>query len=434
MRNFYTLGFYLALPFILLRHIWRTRGNKNHLKRMTERLGFYVFEQERESIWLHAVSYGEVVAAGPLVKMLLEHFQSPRIIITTMTLTGAVRVETTWKENKNIRHVYLPYDIPFAIKRFMGHFNPQIGIIMETELWPNLLYMAGKNHLPLLLANARLSPMSFKGYQRITRFISPFLKNLSIIAAQSTEDADRYVSLGIPSKKVVILGNMKFDIIPSEQQITHGKTIKTQLPFDYIITAASTHDTEEEQLLDAYALIKQSYPRSLLILVPRHPQRFDEVANLCIKKGHSVIRRSSDMLPNDTTTVYLGDTMGELYYFYALADIAFVGGSLVPVGGHNLLEPAALKLPIVTGPFLFNFKVIKQLLCETDTLHIVSSQEALVEVFKNLLQDLAYRQEIGSKGFDILAKNQGATSRHFQLVSSLMSHHPCAPANSAVRA
>jgi 3-deoxy-D-manno-octulosonic-acid transferase len=420
MRYLYTVGFYFALPFILLRAIFRARNQKKHLKRIGERLGFYPFKSVTDTIWLHAVSYGEAVAAEPLLKQLKENFPSTKIYITTMTSTGAIRIENTWKNDQQIRHVFLPYDVPFAIKRFFRHVKPSLGIIMETELWPNLLYLAGAHRIPLILANARLSPRSFSKYQRVAKFMLPFLKNITLVAAQSPEDADRFMALGIENKQVTTLGNLKFDVKPPWQQISTGLEVKQKLPFEHIIVAASTHASEEEQLLDAFLLTKQQFPKALLVLVPRHPERFDEVANLCTKRGYHLVRRSSQNLPEENTSVYLGDTMGELYYFYALADIAFVGGSLIPVGGHNLLEPAALKLPIVTGPNLFNFKLIAELLRETDTLHIAANHNELYELFKRLLQDGNYRQQIGLAGFQVLAKNQGATERHIAAIISLI--------------
>lgn len=420
MRRLYTTVFYLALPFILLRAAWKAHRAKDNFKRMWERLGFYSSQQETSSLWLHAVSYGEAVAAEPLIKALQQGYPNFRIVVTTMTFTGANRVKTTFKDDEQILHLYLPYDVPSAMVRFFNHIQPLVGIIMETELWPNLLYLAGKHKLPLLIANARLSPRSYKGYQRIVKFMAPFLNNLYQVCAQTEEDADRFKGLGLQDHQVSIFGNLKFDITPPSQQIQAGALLKKQLPFELVWVAASTHANEEEQLLDLYTSLKKIFPSSLLILVPRHPQRFDEVASLCRKKGHSYVRRSEQTLPTSDTSVLLGDTMGELYFFYALADVAFVGGSLVPIGGHNLLEPAALKLPIVTGPHLFNFTAISHLLQKTGTLHQGARPEELHAIFTKLFSEKTYREEIGAAGFKIIAENQGATERHLQLISSLV--------------
>lgn len=421
MRQIYTLAYYCALPLIILRTLWRTRKNKDHIRRLGERLGFVQFN-ERCSIWLHAVSYGEAIAAEPLIKNLKLTYPDQAIVITTMTLTGAIRVETTWKTDARIHHFYLPYDIPFAIKRFLKRVKPRIGIIMETELWPNLLDMAGKQNLPLLLANARLSERSFKGYLKIARLISPLLKNITQIAAQSEEDQTRFVQLGAREEQTCTLGNLKFDITPPLTLIDQGTEMKTKLSFEPIIVAASTHPNEEEQLLTVFSKIKESHPRALLVLVPRHPERFDEVSQLCLKKGFAIARRSRNELPNNTQSVFIGDTMGEMYLYYALADIAFVGGSLIPLGGHNLLEPAALKLPIVTGPHLFNFKIISALLIETGSLHVASNYEGLLPIFSQLIEDKAYAVKVGQAGFEVLARNRGATDKHIHLIKSLIAN------------
>jgi 3-deoxy-D-manno-octulosonic-acid transferase len=418
MKYLYTVAFYLALPFILLRTTWRARKRKDQLKRLGERLGFYKGEREKNSIWLHAVSYGEVVAAESLLKRLKALYPAVPIVITTMTLTGAIRVNSIWQKDSQIRHLYLPYDIPFAMSRFFDHVNPSVGIIMETELWPNMLYIAGKKKIPLLLANARLSLRSLAGYKKIYALVSPLLRNISYIAAQSEQDAERFIELGSPQKQVTVLGNLKFDITPSDKQITESQEIKKLLPFDSILIAASTHANEEEQLLDIYERLREKFGQLLLIIVPRHPERFDDVAHICQKRGHRIARRSFQELPVENTSVFLGDTMGELYFFYGLADLAFVGGSLVPVGGHNLLEPAALKLPIVTGPHLFNFTAISQMLKDTKTLHIGATSEELYAIFYQLLKDKTYCQQVGQQGFEILEKNRGATDRHLEVVSN----------------
>lgn len=417
MRKFYTAIFYSILPLILLRAVWRQRGAAKELKKLAERIGFYAAEQPTDSIWLHAVSYGEAVAAEPLIKQLRSFFPHQLIVVTTMTLTGAVRIQSSWKQDSLVKHYYLPYDLPFFIKRFFKQAKPRFGILMETELWPNLLYLAGKRKLPLFLANARLSPKSFQGYQQIKKFMSPLLQNLTFVAAQSEEDAQRFSALGVPEHRVSNLGNVKFDILPPAEQIAAGIALKSQLPSDLILVAASTHANEEEQILTVYAKLRQHYPQLLLVLVPRHPQRFDEVAALCSSTGLTITRRSAQQMPSADTQVYLGDSMGELYFYYALADVAFVGGSLVPIGGHNLLEPAAVKLPIVSGPHLRNFKTISALLHEVKALYTADNADELFEIIKGLFDDRDVREQAGRAGYEILAKNQGATDRHLSVIT-----------------
>lgn len=418
MRLVYTFCFYLALPVILLRALWRS---KDPLNKGLERISLYNWKPLDNTLWIHAVSYGEAIAAEPLIQQLRIKYPNNLICVTTMTSTGANRVQTRWKEDDNIRHIYLPYDIPLVIKRFFHHIKPKIGIIMETELWPNLLYLAGKNNIPLMLANARLSIRSFQGYKRLRFFIKPLLKNINLIASQSEQDALHFRQLGAIESNVKMFGNLKFDINPPLQQITDGQKLKQQLPFDLILIAASTHQGEEDLLIDAFAQIKRQYPYSLLILVPRHPQRFNEIALKCQKQGYQVARRSLNQLPDKEHDIYLGDSMGELYFYYALADIAFVGGSLVPVGGHNLLEPAALKLPIVTGPHLFNFNIISNRLLAAKALYIAKCPDSLLSLLNALCADKDKRQQTGLRGFAVLDQYKGATLRHINEIEKILS-------------
>lgn len=418
MRYIYTVLFYLALPFILIRLFWRSYRSK-HSPRLLERLGFYNFKSIHQSIWLHAVSYGEAVAAEPLIKLLRAHYPKMDMFISTMTATGASRVTAMWKNDAGIHHVYCPYDIPFAVNRFFKAINPKFAIIMETELWPNILHIAGQNGVPILLANARLSPASFDGYKRIAHFLRPYLKNITKIAAQSKQDADRFLALGVLPSSVVMTGNLKFDIEPPFDQIEKGKALKGTLAREHVIIASSTHPEEEEQVLKVFESLQKLFPTLLLILVPRHPQRFDEVASLCLRRGHVVTRRSQQQIPDDKTTIFLGDSMGELYYYYAQSDIAFVGGSLVPVGGHNLLEPAAVQLPIVTGKYLFNFTAISQWLTESGTLSITHNEEELYSTLTQLLKDEKLREQQGAAGYQVVQQNQGAARTHLEMITQL---------------
>jgi 3-deoxy-D-manno-octulosonic-acid transferase len=422
MRYLYTAAFFLALPFIFLRAAWRSRRDPHNFKKIGERLGFYQSFEEPQSIWVHAVSYGEAVAAEPLITKLRATFPDFPIIVTTMTLTGAIRIQAVSRHDSNIRHCFVPYDFPFAIKRFLGTFKPKLCIIMETELWPNLLFLAGRHEVPIFLANARLSPNSFKGYQRIRKFISPLLQNITFVAAQSALDANRFKDLGLPIERVADLGNLKFDVKAPQGQLEKGLSLKQNLPFDLIWVAGSTHAKEEEQILDVFIRLKQQVDKALLILIPRHPERFDEVAALCLKKGQSIRRRSDKQLPDENCSVWLGDSMGEMYFYYALADVVFVGGSLVPVGGHNILEPATLKRPIITGPHLFNFVSISNLLQKANALHIISNSDELYTTLLKLASEELYRKEMGENGFNALSSHQGATDRYLAALSPLMTN------------
>lgn len=422
MRYLYTAAFYLILPFILIRVLWRNRQNPDIQKRIWERLGFFTIQQDATpSIWVHAVSYGEAVAAEPLLKQLRTHFPTHKIYITTMTGTGASRVQSTWKSDHYIKHLFVPYDIPFAIKRFIKKTKPMIGIIMETEIWPNILHITGKLNLPVLLANARLSALSMKRYQRVNRFMMPAFNNISKVAAQSRLDAQHFSTLGFAKNRISVAGNLKFDIDIPHEQINSGKELRASFSHSQVLIAASTHANEEEQIIELFTRLRVDHPNLLLILVPRHPYRFDEVASLCQRKGYEIARRSLQEHPTLTTQIYIGDTMGELYFYYALADIAFVGGSLVSVGGHNLLEPAAVKLPIVTGPHLYNFTAISGLLVEQGSLFVAANLEELYQTIQHLLADEDLRRLSGEKGFQVLAQNQGAATNHLQVVRELLS-------------
>jgi 3-deoxy-D-manno-octulosonic-acid transferase len=411
MRLIYTALFYLVLPFILIRLLIRNRKNADVKKRVMERLGFYKSPVTVPTIWLHAVSYGEAVAAEPLLKKLRSEYPTTPIVVTTMTATGALRIQGTYKNDEMITHLFVPYDVPFAINRFFKHTKPLIGILMETELWPNLLYCAQQTNIPIIIANARLSPKSLIGYQRILKFIGPFIRHINTVAAQSALDAEHFKQLGIDEDRIKVAGNLKFDTEIPTTQINLGKALRDKLPHENIIVAASTHASEEDQLLDVFTRLRSKYPELLLVLVPRHPHRFDEVAMLCQRKGYDVARRSKNELPDINTKVFLGDTMGELYLYYALSDIAFVGGSFVAVGGHNLLEPAAVKLPIITG-----------WLSSKGSLFVTQDSAQLHDQICDLLDDEALRKEAGLAGFQVLAENQGATLSHLQIVQAVLNN------------
>lgn len=421
MRRLYTALFYLILPFILIRLLVRNRKNPEVTHRLWERLGFYQQKRLPACLWLHAVSYGEAVAAEPLIKSLRAHYPEVTIVVTTMTATGAQRVQTTWQKDQHIKHIFVPYDLPFALKRFIKRFNPALIILMETEMWPNLLYVAGKSKLPVIIANARLSAKSLAGYQRIEKFILPFLENINSVAAQSTLDAEHFKALGIANQRVQVTGNLKFDIEIPTTLINLGKSLREKLPHSYVLVAASTHANEEEQLLEVFSRLCKDFPDLLLVLVPRHPYRFDEVATLCQRRGYAVARRSLNELPDVNTKIFLGDSMGELYMYYSLADVAFVGGSLIPVGGHNLLEPAAARVPIVTGPHLFNFTAISNMLAAEGSLYISQDLEELYQNVLQLLNDKDRRERAQDAGYQVFAQNQGATANHLLAIQALVS-------------
>lgn len=407
MRYLYNLLFYLILPFILLRLLWRSYQSPGYRHRIAERFGFINFSTTVKPVWVHAVSFGEAKLATILVENLLKLHPEIPFVVTTMTVTGSEQIRKNL--GPQVFHSYIPYDYPAAIKRFLNKLNPRLVIIMETELWPNVLHYCGQQNIPVLIANARLAERSIRGYQRINFFIRPMLQHITKVLAQSTADAERFVKLGIDKNKVSVVGNIKFDITPPKNSVT-----KNRLTW----IAASTHHGEDEIILKAFAKIREQLPEVLLILVPRHPERFDEVALLCQRSAFKISRRSENKNITANIDIFLGDTMGELWKFYATADVAFVGGSLIPQGGHNLLEPAALGLPIITGSYLANFKQVAELLQQADALNIVDNAQQLADEVIKLLQNPELRQQQGQQAKTVVETNRGALEKHLQIIKS----------------
>ena len=417
MRYLYTFLFYLALPFVFLRLLWRSRRLKAYRSRLSERLGFYSFSMDK-CLWVHAVSVGETIAAVPLIKKLKElHPQIP-ILVTTMTPTGAARVQAAFGES--VTHLYIPYDLPGAMKRFLKATHPMVCVMMETELWPNLLAACARKKIPVCLVNARLSGKSARGYARVASLTREMLNEIDVIASQGEKDAERFIALGAPKKRVIVTGNLKFDMqLPTDLADKAVALRKTLGENRLIWVAASTHEGEEEIILKAQQLIREKIPNALLILVPRHPDRFDVVANLCAQT--STVRRSSGENCDANTSVYLGDTMGEMLLMYSVADAAFVAGSLIERGGHNILEPAALAKPIITGPYIFNFQEICDLFVSEKAQVMVNDAETLANQVIALLQDEALRKNYGDRALRVIQANRGALDRQVELIEAEVS-------------
>jgi 3-deoxy-D-manno-octulosonic-acid transferase len=414
LRFLYTILFYLALPFIFLRLLWRARLITDNRKRWLERLGFCPF-QLKECIWVHAVSVGETIAAVPLIKKLKEEYLNIPVVITTMTVTGAARVQALFGDE--ILHALIPYDLPGAVARFLKRIRPKIVIIMETELWPNLFAACKRQTIPIVIINARLSEKSMRGYQRVPTLTRNMLSAVKGIAAQGDADAKRFISLGMFADNVMVTGNIKFDLEMSANISTQSTILREQLGDKrFIWIAASTHPTEEEIILKAHRLIQINYPNALLILVPRHPDRFNAVANLCKQQQFNVARRSQKDICSLQTEVYLSDTMGELLLMYSVADVAFVGGSFVDIGGHNMLEPAALHKPIITGTFLYNFADIKDMLLIANGMRIVNNAEELAQLLQRFFSDSALCQQMGENAYHVIETNRGALAKQLELI------------------
>jgi 3-deoxy-D-manno-octulosonic-acid transferase len=347
-RLLYTLLIHLATPLILLRLLWRARKQPEYLQHLGERWGIYRTPVPERLIWIHAVSVGETRAAQPLIEALQAAWPEHRILLTGMTPTGRAAGHEVYGDG--VIQAYLPYDYPVAVDRFFRHFSPRFGVLMETEIWPNLLANARARQIPVILANARLSERSARGYGKLPALVRPAFGALQAVAAQTAGDAARIAALG--AARVTVCGNIKFDVTPGPEKISLGHAWREAIGQRRIWLAASTREGEEELLLAAWRRV--AVAGALLVLVPRHPQRFDQVAELLAREGVTFVRRSAG-LPQYDTAVWLGDSMGEMVAYYTLAEVAFVGGSLLPLGGQNLIEAAACGCPVVVGPHTFNF-------------------------------------------------------------------------------
>lgn len=414
MRALYSFLFYLILPFIFLRLLWRSRRAPLYRQRLGERLGFCP-ERLTQSIWIHTVSLGETIAAIPLIKILKERYPQSTMLITNMTPTGSERVKAAFGDS--VWNFYIPYDLPDCVARFLKHINPQVCIIMETELWPNLFAACKAHDIPLVVTNARLSEKSAHCYQRVKPIVTEMFTAITILAAQSQADADRFIELGMPREKIRVTGSLKFDLDIPEQLSEQGKQLRAQLGVDRPVwIAASTHPGEDELILTAHHRIRQKLPNALLLLVPRHLERFDSVAALVQQQGFSLVRRSQQVPCDEETAVYLGDTMGELMLLYAACDVACIAGSFAPIGGHNIIEPAALHKPIVTGPQLFNFAEISELMLQAEGMLKVQTTEELAVAVLQLLEDPSYRQRMSENAFTVVEKNRGALKKQVELI------------------
>ncbi len=410
-RFLYSVFFYFLLPAICLRLLWRSLRTPAYRQRWFERFGYFKLTGQNKIIWLHAVSVGETIAAAPLVKSMQTVYPTYRFMITTTTPTGSDRVRALFGDA--VEHCYAPYDLPGAVARFLDKLKPEMLIIMETELWPNTIAACYRRNIPVVLANARLSEKSFEAYRRVRRITQPMLKQLSLVAAQHGDDAQRFSSLGLPEEAISVTGNLKFDLSLDDEIRLKASALRVHWQANedrFIFLAASTHKGEDEQILEAFGLIKRQLPNVLLVLVPRHPERFESVAHLCKSAGFLISRRS-DQNVITSSDIVLGDTMGELNSFYGAADIAFVGGSLVPTGGHNIIEPAVWGIPILSGPHLFNFAESSRLMIDGGGLLLCDDAQQLAERCLQLLQNPSYRSSTGSSAQKVAEMNGGAISK-----------------------
>ncbi len=417
-RRLYTLVLWLLLPWALLHLLWRSRRQREYLQHWSERFALYRRQPSPQSpptIWIHAVSVGETRAAQPLIAALRERYPSHRILLTQMTPTG--RQTGIELFGDSIARVYLPYDFPSAINRFLDHWQPVFGLIMETELWPNLISACHQRGLPLMLVNGRLSEKSARRYARFAALSHGALANLAGVAAQTETDAQRLASLG--AKKVVITGNLKFDITPPAEQLALGAHFRQLLGRRKVLLCASTRDGEEAHILTAWH--HAALQDTLLVIVPRHPQRVESVANLISAHGFKLQRRSSGLPLDADTQVWLGDSMGEMFAYYAACDVAFVGGSLIDHGGQNLIEPCAVGVPVLIGPSTFNFARAADDAVAAGACRRVANAEELMAAAATLLHHPAMRADMAGRAQDFASQHRGATARTLDWMAQVLS-------------
>lgn len=419
MRLAYSALLYLLSPFLILRLLMRGRKAPAYLSRWGERFAWYEKEQPEDVIWFHTVSVGEAEAAFPLIDKMAGEFPDRPILVTTTTPTGSARVKAFL--GHRVHHVYLPYDLPDAMGRFYRCFKPAIAIILETEIWPNMLHQAKQHGVPSIIVNARLSEKSARGYARLGAFMKQTLMNITHVCAQTEASLNRFVDLGLDKNKISVPGNIKFDIDMPAHLLEQVEVIRRdwfqQRP-SWI--AASTHEGEDEKVLDAFVTIKKQQPDTLLVLVPRHPERFNSVAKLCEKRGYTVTRRSGQKTSQVKTDVFLLDTLGELKLYYATVDVAFIGGSFVATGGHNMLEAAAHSVPVLFGPFVHNFtEISERLLSKGAALQVENPDQLALQVIE-LLEDPEKRDQMGMAGRDFVEQNKGAVGKVAERIISML--------------
>ncbi len=413
LRYLYSLLLFLLTPFILLRLYWRSRLARDYRKRISERFARYSQKYATGGICLHAVSVGELMAAKPLVAKIKAQYPDLPLTITTTTPTASKQVKMIY--NDTVQHVYLPYDYPHTVQRFLNTFNPKIMLIMETEIWPNLFFALKQRSIPILIINGRLSEKSMNQYRKLKFFFAPILEYVSCIAAQSSIDEEHFLQLGAMQNKIMIMGNIKYDVAVPEDLIAKAKQMRASFGTRPVWIASSTHEAEEDLIITTAMELKKQIPNVLCIIVPRHPERFNAVSLKCIAKNLNIVRRSQNESVSDNTDIFIGDTLGELFFFYALSDVALVCGSFAMIGGHNILEPASLGLPTIVGPQMFNFQAILADFLAKDALKQVDSQ-SLLPTLLGLLVDKPSGKALGDRACNLVRSNQGAVDRVWEKI------------------
>lgn len=423
----YSLVTAILTPVVLIRLATRGIKTKAYLRRWRERFGWFPNPGfDNKTLWIHAVSVGEVNAAIPLIRVLMEQYQGHRFVLTTITPTGSDRVQQVF--GNQVFHVYLPYDLPGAVKRFLKKVKPMVAVIMETEIWPNLFRFSKKKNIPIVVANARLSEMSMKGYRWVEWLAAKAFNDTAFVAAQTMTDAKRMIKLGCQPDKIYVVGSLKFDIAIEQDIVKRGLKIRDHYENTRLVwIAASTHQDDEDVVLEAYSMLKPRFPELMLVMVPRHPERFQSTTQACRNKGFYTQLRSENGLSDIDADVFVVDTMGEMLEFYASSDIAFVGGSIANIGGHNVLEAAVFSLPVLVGPNTHNFYEINQLLNDCGGSVIVKTVDDIVTHMEQLITNPDVRLKMGKAAKDLVEKNRGAANLTMRLIDTVLKKQSSEP-------
>ena len=419
IRFVYVVFTYLMLPLIFIHLLYKSLGDINYLKRINERFGFNGDPLNTATILVHAVSYGEVKAASSLVYELIKLYPEKQILLTTYTPTGSALIKELFGET--VGHVYFPYDLDGAVARFFKWSNPEISIIIETELWPNFFHYCGKLNVPLVLASACVSDKSIKLYRMLLGLFQEAVSHGIVVGAQTEEEAKKFISMGASESRTFVTGNIKFDYLTPDGLVEKAKKFKKEIALNRPIwVAGSTHNGEERIILDAHKRIMETYPETLLIIAPRRPERFQSICHLIDKRGFSYVSRSEGSKISETTQVMLADTLGELPMYYSASSVSFVGGSLFKTGGHNLLEPASLNTPVVTGPILYGVEEVANMLQANGAIEIVHNAEELSKIVCQLLSDSDRHQQMTKAARQVVEKNRGSLEKLLSLITPLL--------------
>ncbi len=415
LRAFYSTLLVVLVPVTVYHLIWRGFRQPEYLHRWSERYAVYATPPLAGTVWVHAVSVGEVNAAAPLVDALLREHPHQRLLVTTITPTGSERVRTLWGDR--VEHVYLPYDLRGMVRRFLDHYRPRLGLIVETELWPNLLFACRDQQVPVYVVNARLSARSLRGYRVLRPLVGRALRTLRGVAAQSPDDGRRFVRLGARQAQVSVTGNLKFDMHVDPAWAAFAQDFRQRVGARPVWIAASTHPEEEAAMVVLHRRLRRRWPDLLLLWAPRHPERFRPVVQAALDAGFATATRTLTRWPDADDAVFVIDTLGELMRYYGCAQVAFVGGSLQDIGGHNLLEPAATGTAIVTGPHLHNFADIARQLQRAEAMRVAGDAHAVGDIVEALLADPPARDAMAGAARTLVEEGRGALRRTLALVA-----------------